>query len=195
MRRLRAACIAAALLAFGSRASAFELHRHSVMTYQVLARNGLGSVAAGIVAFGAMLPDVQDCIPSCYCDYAPSYCQPNPQQALPYAVDHFDNNLLEASMDRVNLRMSQARAGIVPSPTDPHASAVALIAFGKALHTTQDFYAHSTFLEINIFSFGAFDLSNCPIWQGDPYALYSWHHGSLSGDGSLQTGFYLQSPP
>jgi hypothetical protein len=40
-----------------------------------------------------------------------------------------------------------------------------------------------------------FDLANAPIWFGEPYALYSWRHGNLTGDGSLQTGYYLQGKP
>lgn len=195
IRASLAVLLAATCLAVAPSARAFELHRHSVMTYQVLTRHGVGGVAAGLIAWGAMLPDVQDCIPHCYCDYAPSFCQPDPTEAMPFASDHFDNNLFDESIYRVNARMAEARGGIVPNPNDSRASAMALVAFGKALHTTQDFYAHSTFVEINIFSFGSFNLANAPLWYGEPYALYSWHHGALSGDGSLQSGFYLQGAP
>lgn len=196
-RGVLAAAIAASLVVPPAPARAFELHRHSVMTYQVLHRHGVGAVGAALIAYGAMLPDVQDCIPHCYCDYAPTFCQPNPTEAIPFASDHFDNNLLDESIIRVNERMATARAGIANQAySNPRDAALALMAFGKALHTTQDFYAHSTWLEINIFSVVfQFDLANAPIWFGEPYALYSWHHGSLSGDGSLQTGFYLAGAP
>ncbi len=166
------------------------------MTYQVLTRHGVGSVAASLIAWGAMLPDVEDCLAHGYCDYAPAFCQPDSAQAVPFASDHFDNNLLEESLDRVNDRMAAARAGIISTPTDSRAFAKALVAFGEALHTTQDFYAHSTFVEINIFPYSpSFDLANAPLWHGEPYSLYSWQHGGLFGDGSLQTGYYLQGAP
>jgi hypothetical protein len=201
MRRSRLAipfaAFALALCATAPPARAFELHRHSAMTYQVLGRHGVSGAALSLIAYGAMLPDVQDCVPNCYCDFAPGACQPNGQQIPQYAANHFDNNLLDESIYRVNERMALAQAGISTATGDPRASAVALVAFGKALHTTQDFYAHSTFVEINIFPGPGIttNIGSLPIWQGQPYALYQWHNNNTSGFGDLQTGFYIASPP
>ncbi len=173
-------------------ASTFDLQRHAAMTYTVLGYRGVGAVARGIIAFGAMLPDIQDCIPSCYCDFAPRACQPLPGQLSQFGADHFDNNLLDESIYRVNDRMAIAQAGVEAPPGDWLTAGRALIAFGKALHTTQDFYAHSTWFEINIPPIGPINLFT---WQGQPYALYSWHNANLTGNGSLQTGFYIAGAP
>jgi hypothetical protein len=178
-------------------ARAFDLQRHSAITNQVLGRHGLTGAALKLVAYGALLPDVQDCIPSCYCDFAPRACQPDGSQIAQFGADHFDNNLLTESIDRVNLRMSEAQAGIVTAQGNSRASALALIAFGKALHTTQDFYAHSTYVEINLFPGPVIttNINNIAIWSGEPYALYSWHNANTSGSGDLQTGYYLAGAP
>lgn len=178
-------------------AHSFDLQKHSIMTKQVLGRHGLTGAALALVAYGALLPDVQDCIPHCYCDFAPGFCQPDSSQAPQYGANHFDNNLLDESIFRVNLRMGEAQAGISSATGNPRASALALMAFGKAVHTTQDFYAHSTFVEINLFPgpFITTNINDLPIWQGEPYALYTWHNPNASGGGDLQTGYYLAGPP
>jgi hypothetical protein len=193
----RAVLIALALTAVAPSARAFELQRHSVMTIQVLGRQGVSGPALALIAFGAMMPDVQDCIPSCYCDFAPSFCQPNNQQLPLYGANHFDNNLFDESIARVNQRMAEAQSGVSTATGDARASAKALVAFGRALHTTQDFYAHSTFVEINLFPGPVIttNINNLPLWQGQPYALYQWHNNNISGFGDLQTGYYIAAPP
>jgi len=178
-------------------ARAFELQKHSAMTWEVLGRHGLSGPALALVAYGAMLPDVQNCLDACYCDFAPEFCQPGGGQIPQYAVNHFDNNLLDESAARANALMDQARAGISTVTGDSRASALTLIAFGKALHTMQDFYAHSTFVEINLFPGPGIttNINNIPTWQGQPYALYSWSNDNTSGSGDLQTGFYIAATP
>jgi hypothetical protein len=176
---------------------AFELQKHAAMTSQVLGRHGASGPALSLIAYGAMLPDVQDCLGACYCDFAPDFCQPGGGQIQVYGANHFDNNLLDESAFRANALMDQAEAGISTATGDAHASALALIAFGKALHTMQDFYAHSTFVEINLFPgpFITTNINDIPTWQGEPYALYSWHNSNTSGTGDLQTGFYIAATP
>lgn len=178
-------------------AAAFQVQKHAAITKQVLGRHGLSGAALSLVAFGAMLPDILDCVGPCYCDFAPGFCQPSGGEIQVYAANHFDNNLLDESAFRANALMDQAQAGIVTSQGNSRASGIALLAFGRALHTAQDFYAHSTFVEINLFPgpFITTHITAIPIWYGEPYALYQWSNNNTSGFGDLQTGFYIAPTP
>jgi hypothetical protein len=176
-------------------AHGFQLQRHGLMTRQVLTRHAVTGAAASLIAFGAMAPDIEDCIPHCYCDYAPTVCQPDSGQAVQYAVNHFDNDELDESIYRINDRMAIAQSGIYTAQGQVRAAAIALVTFGRALHTTQDFYAHSTFLEVNLPVMRR-DPLKLPLWQGQPYALFSWTTcDGLSGGGGVSTGWYLATPP
>lgn len=203
MRPLRSVApfVLAALVALGPAfptpaAHAFDMPRHSRMTEQAMDRLGVTGAAQGLIAWGAMLPDLQDCVGHCYCAFWPfTHCNPDSAAAIPYSVDHFDNNLLYESAWNVEDNMAIAMSGITPTPTGARAAARALIAFGRALHTTQDFYAHSTFLEINLPLLRGNPM-NLPRWQGGPYALFAWTTSDgLTGGGGLETGYYLQGGP
>lgn len=193
----RCAALAALALALAAApASTFDMPRHSRMTEQTMARLGVTGAAQGLIAWGALLPDLEGCVRHCYCDLWPwRTCAPDSATAIPFAVDHFDNNLLDESVYRINDNMAIAQGGVWSTPTGPRAAARALVAFGRALHTTQDFYAHSTFLEINLPLVRGNPL-NLPLWQGQPYALFPWTTSDgLTGGGGLETGYYLQALP
>ncbi|MGH7743090.1 MAG: hypothetical protein ACRENS_13830, partial [Candidatus Eiseniibacteriota bacterium] len=70
----------------------------------------------------------------------------------------------------------------------------AFITFGKALHGIQDFYAHSTWIELNLDLIRVGGMINsCPLWNGE------FLGGTVAVGGStiegLQTGYFGLPPP
>lgn len=169
---------AAALLlacAAAAPASAFQVYRHSNMTGEVLARQGVNGNALSFIQQGVRWPDITQCIPGCYCPaYLQVFCTPpDSNQVRTYSVSHFDNNMLVESRANVELLMSLARAGLtppagVPTDEDRRRVGVALMFFGEALHAIQDFYAHSTWVDVNrdLIRVGG-HIESLPLWNGE----------------------------
>lgn len=172
-----AALLAAAPLA-APPAGAFEVLRHSNMTGEVLARQGVGPRALSFIQQGVRWPDLTQCLTGCYCPaYLQVFCSdPDSAQVVQFSASHFDNNRILASMENVETLMSLARSGLDrPSPPASDAErrqlGVALIFFGEALHAIQDFYSHSTWIELNrdLIRIGG-HLYSCPLWNGETTA-------------------------
>lgn len=84
---------------------------------------------------------------------------------------HFDNCAFAAGVEYINSEWETIRQV-------EHFSPVALGAFGRLLHTVQDFYSHSNWIELNS------DVAPIPIWDLDvnslPRGIFSgtWFLGS-----------------
>lgn len=169
---LPAAIALAAIVA--APAGAFEVFRHSALTGQVLARQGVAGNALGIIQQGVRWPDVNQCLTGCYCPaYLQVFCSdPDSNEVRQFSVWHFDNNMIPGSMANVELLMTLARSGLQgPPPTTAEGRrdlGVALLNFGKALHGIQDFYAHSTWIELNrdLIRIGG-RIDSAPLWNGE----------------------------
>lgn len=204
MLRARTLALAAlAALAFAAPARAFEVLRHSNMTGEVLARQGVGPRALSFIQQGVRWPDLMQCLTGCYCPaYLQVFCSdPDSAHVIQYSASHYDNNQITESMENVELLMSLARSGL-DRPTPPANDAerrqlgVALMFFGEALHAIQDFYAHSTWIELNrdLIRVGG-HLYSCPLWNGE--------NGGGSGStvvggvtvAGTQTGYVDLTPP
>lgn len=193
----------AAPLAPAAPARAFEVLRHSNMTGEVLARQGVGPRALSFIQQGVRWPDLTQCLAGCYCPaYLQVFCSdPDSAQVIQFSASHFDNNRILESMENVETLMSLARSGLDrPSPPATEAErrqlGVALIFFGEALHAIQDFYAHSTWIELNrdLIRIGG-HLYSCPLWNGET----TGGSGSTSVGGvtvaGVQTGYVDLTPP
>jgi hypothetical protein len=202
--RAAAALLAlATLLPLAAPARAFEVLRHSNMTGEVLARQGVGPRALGFIQQGVRWPDLTQCLSGCYCPaYLQVFCSdPDSAQVVQFSASHFDNNRISESMQNVETLMSLARAGLARS-TPPSTEAerrqlgVALIFFGEALHAIQDFYAHSTWIELNrdLIRIGG-HLYSCPLWNGET----GGGSGSVNVGGTtvvgVQTGYVDLTTP
>jgi hypothetical protein len=175
-------------------AHAFTVDRHYLMTQQVLETQGVTGAARTLIAYGATLPDVQGCLESCYCVYLSWVCSPDSGAVPGLSADHFDNNVFLESIFRVNDRMMAMMNGMSTVNRQSRASAIALIQFGRALHTIQDFYAHSSYLEINLPFVRSNGLASLPLWEGQPYTGTPWPiDGIFVSD--LRTGYYLAPIP
>ena len=184
---------------------AFEIHRHAAMTRDVLQNAGISGAGLGSAVVGAMWPDAVGCILHAYCDPPYNLGRPAPgaDRILgDLSLNHFDNDQLEASVQRVNDRMAaayvlwQSLAGS-PNPwpeDDARDFHRAMFLFGQALHAVQDFYAHSTYLECNVPLLRIGCSRGLAIWEGlrvggcDP-------NYTVDGVEDLQTGYYKLAPP
>ncbi len=180
MRVLRSALgptlvVAVFTLAAAVPAHAFQVYRHSNMTGEVLARQGVSGNALSFIQQGVRWPDITQCIPGCYCPaYLQVFCTPpDSNQVRTYSVSHFDNNMLDESRANVELLMSLARSGLtapagVPTDEDRRRVGVALMFFGEACHAIQDFYAHSTWVDVNrdLIRIGG-HIESLPMWNGE----------------------------
>jgi|GEM_PF-5966469 len=177
--------------------AAFEVLRHSNMTGEVLARQGVSGNVLSFIRQGVRWPDLTQCLAGCYCPaYLQVFCSdPDSNEVRQFSVSHFDNNMLSASRAHVELLMSLARSGLSGPgvPTDDagrRAVGVALIFFGEALHAIQDFYAHSTWVELNrdLVRIGG-RIESAPLWNGETTAgSGSATVGGVSVSG-VQTGY------
>jgi hypothetical protein len=200
---LLAISLASALVLGAAPVRAFEVFRHVNMTSEVLTRQGVSGSVLSLMKDGAMWPDVWGCTDYCYCPtWAQVFCTPPSASDVLNVLspDHFDNNRLVDSINRVNSRIGVARGTLlnaaIPFPNDNVRRAVAqsCIDFGKALHTVQDFYAHSTYLELNV------DLIRV---SGDVTSVGLWNGESYDGDvivgttlvSGIQTGYVEIAPP
>ncbi|MCC6348334.1 MAG: T9SS type A sorting domain-containing protein [Candidatus Eisenbacteria bacterium] len=202
---LRARTFALTVLVFvlaAAPARAFEVLRHSNMTGEVLARQGVSPAALKFILQGVRWPDITQCVSGCYC---PSYLQwfcsdPDSAQVIQFSASHYDNNQITESMDNVQTLMTLARSGLDrPLPTNDaerRQVGVALMFFGEALHAIQDFYAHSTWIELNrdLIRVGG-HLYSCPLWNGETTGgSGSTTVGGVSVSG-VQTGYVDIAPP
>ena len=193
------------LLAAGSRARAFEIHRHAAMTRDVLQNAGISGAALSSAVVGAMWPDAVGCILHAYCDPPYNLGRPAPgtERILgDLSLNHFDNDQLEASIGRVNDRMAVAYVlgtSLANSPNpwpedDARDFHRAMFLFGQVLHAVQDFYAHSTYLECNVPLLRIGCSRGLAIWEGlrvggcDPQY-------TVDGVEDLQSGYYKLAPP
>ena len=202
-RPFAAACLALALLAAAPDVRAFEVFRHSNMTGEVLARQGAGPNTLKFIQQGARWPDLTQCLSGCYCPwYVQIICaDPTPAQVLEFSKSHFDNNQILPSMENVETLMSLARSWVnrgTPPANDEERKMLgtALIFFGEALHAIQDFYAHSTWVELNrdLIRIGG-HLYSLPLWNGEDNAgsgVVSVGGVSVAG---VQTGWVDIVPP
>ncbi len=82
------------LLATGSPARAFEIHRHAAMTRDVLQNAGISGAALSSAVVGAMWPDAVGCILYAYCDPPYNLGRPAPGEDRilgDLSLNHFDN--------------------------------------------------------------------------------------------------------
>lgn len=180
MRPLYRATLAALLAAAGLTgttppATAFQVFRHSNMTGEVLARHGVGPRTLQFIQQGVRWPDLSQCVSGCYCPaYLQIFCSdPDSVEVIEFSRSHFDNNQIQESMENVETLMELARAWVnrgTPPVNDEERRMLgtALIFFGEALHAIQDFYAHSTWIEIHhdLIRIGG-HLYSCPMWNGE----------------------------
>lgn len=200
---IRTLLAALSLLAAAPPAShAFEVLRHSNMTGEVLSRQGVSGNALSFIQQGVRWPDLTQCLSGCYCPaYLQIFCtDPDSNQVRQFSVSHYDNNMINESMNNVDLLMTLARSGLsrtTPPATDEERRAVgvAFMFFGEALHAIQDFYAHSTWIELNrdLIRIGG-QIGSAPLWNGEQLP------GSVAVGGTTiqgtQTGFVdLPVPP
>lgn len=155
-------------------ARAFEVLRHSSMTGEVLARQGVGGTALSLIRQGVRWPDMNQCLTGCYCPaYIQIFCvDPDSNDVIGFSPWHFDNNRLDEGRAHVELMMDRARVGLAGSlsgnEVDRRRVGVALMDFGRALHAIQDFYAHSTWIDNNrdLIRIGG-RIESCPLWNGE----------------------------
>ncbi len=197
MRPLARFVLAVALLGCVSSAHAFPIDRHYKMTEQVLAAQGVPFAARHLIALGSTLPDIDDCVADCYC--MPPYavftlCSPAWVTPAVQGPNHFDNNMFYESMDRINANIYPIMDGMYAYNGQWHAAAKTLIRFGRLLHTVEDFYAHSSYLEINLAYVQRNGLAALPIWEGQPYVGTPWWitFGYVS---DLRSGYVLSITP
>jgi hypothetical protein len=193
------------LLASQAPVQAFEIHRHALMTRSAMQQAGVSGAALGSVMLGAMWPDAVGCLLYAYCDppYDLDRTPPTAERVLSdLSLNHFDNDQLEPSIERVHDRMRRARdlwQGLAASPNpwpeeDARDFHRAMFEFGQALHAIQDFYAHSTYLECNVPLLRIGCSRDLAIWNGlrvggcDPSY-------TVDGVGDLQSGYYKVAPP
>ena len=189
----------------GSTAHSFEIHRHALMTGDTLQNAGVSGAALGSAVVGAMWPDAVGCVLYAYCDPPYNLGRPGPSEDRvlnDLSLNHFDNNQLDSSIERVNERMALAYVlwtSLASSPNpwpaeDARDFHRAMFLFGQALHAIQDFYAHSTYLECSV-----------PLLRiGCSRGLAIWNGLGLGGCNpiytvddvtDIQTGYYKMSPP
>lgn len=96
---------------------------------------------------------------------------------------HFDDNTIVQSMAYISAQREQAVRSAANAPTDPAAKRNALEAFGELIHTAQDFYSHTNYVEIAILNADrTLFPADIPIvdWNHRPTGLrsgYFWWHG------------------
>jgi hypothetical protein len=193
----------ALLIAAPPRGRAFEVLRHSNMTGEVLARQGAGPNTLKFIQQGVRWPDLTQCLSGCYCPaYLQIFCSdPDSAQVIEFSKSHYDNNQILESMDNVETLMTLARSWV--NRTTPPANdeerrmlGTALIFFGEALHAIQDFYSHSTWIELNrdLIRIGG-HLYSCPMWNGETTGgSGSTVVGGITVAG-VQTGYVDIAPP
>jgi hypothetical protein len=175
------------------------------MTRDTLQNAGFSGPALGSAVVGAMWPDAVGCILYAYCDPPYNLERPAPSEDRilgDLSLNHFDNNQLDASIQRVNERMGQAYVlwtSLASSPNpwpeqDARDFHRAMFLFGQALHAIQDFYAHSTYLECNVPLLRIGCSRGLAIWDG------LWVGGcspsyTVDDVTDLQSGYYKISPP
>jgi uncharacterized protein (TIGR00288 family) len=184
--RAGTALVLLALALSAAPSSAFEVFRHSNLTAEVLGRQGVSGNALSLILQGVRWPDITQCVSGCYCPaYVQIFCSdPDSNQVRQFSVSHFDNNMLLESREHVELLMTLARSGLdgAAPPTNEverRSVGVALMFFGEALHAIQDFYAHSTWVELNrdLIRIGG-HIDSAPLWNGE----------STAGSGSADVG-------
>lgn len=191
------------LAALPGPAKAFEVIRHSNMTGEVLARQGAGPNTLRFIQQGVRWPDLTQCLSGCYCPaYLQIFCSdPDSAEVIQFSRSHYDNNQILESMENVENLMTLARAWVnrgTPPANDEERRMLgtALIFFGEALHAIQDFYAHSTWIELNrdLIRVGG-HLNSCPLWNGESTGgSGSTTVGGVSVSG-VQTGYVDLVPP
>lgn len=169
-------------------ARAFDFMRHGLMTKQMMAQQGLSADLVEIVAWGSMWPDINGCQNYNYCDFS-WHPGPDPSHAGELSPYHFDDNNISGGLDLTYNEMLTAQyfAGFSQNP-DLVAQGYSLL--GQVMHTVQDFYAHSNYLEINSLYVASNGLAALPLWEGQPFVgvPYPIHGQYYSG---LITGYYL----
>lgn len=197
-RRLRVLALAgsvAGLLA-AAPAQAFEVFRHAAMGADVLGRLGVGGATVEFVKQGEMSPDISGCLTQCYCPvWLQVLCSdPTEEEVLILSSSHFDNTRLVQSIAHVNATVTIARSRLLSLPrpfqNDQQRNdyAIAMRWFGEALHTLQDFYSHSTYLECfkDVIRLSG-NVASLGTWEGEDLAC-SVEVGGTTVDG-LQTGY------
>src|SRR5262245_56214524 len=64
------------------------------------------------------------------------------------SANHFDDCNFSGGSQVVSSNEADAVAHLDPADPSPEGDAAALVAFGRALHAVQDFYAHSNWVEL-----------------------------------------------
>lgn len=203
--RSLALLVASAALVAPLEADSFEIHRHSFMSLRVLQQAGAAGAVSSSLMLGAAWPDLVGCVLQAYCDPPFNLDRPAPSQdriLLDLSPNHFDNNQLDASIERVHERMREAgqlwrSLENAANPWDEDQARTmhrAMFAFGQALHAIQDFYAHSTYLECNVPLARIGCSRNLPIWNGLPVGGCNAAY-TVDGVTDLQTGYFKISPP
>jgi hypothetical protein len=192
-------------LTASSPAAAFETWRHGYMSVDALEAHVSDGGALPWIRHGSMRPDLDGCLNSCYC---PSFltwlpgCPADSTEIVDVlSAQHFDNNQLLPSIINVQAKVDAARAilleiasrSVLEDWYDDYK--LAWIIFGEALHTLQDFYSHSNWVECNrsLVSVGG-NIGSLPLWDGGDWLCNTSIGGvSLS---TLQTGYVeIGGPP
>lgn len=175
-RRLRWATLL--LLFVAGSAQAFEVHRHYFMTLQEMERIGVKGYPRTIIAYFAIAPDLDGCFESCYACPDPvkdalaelGVTCPTPEHEVEnyYSRHHFDNMMIErgrraviaswvyeARQEMLGIRLD-GDGDYTESGAKKFRAAMGYL--GAAIHATQDFYAHSTWIECK--------QPDPPLWGG-----------------------------
>jgi len=100
---------------------------------------------------------------------------------------HFDNCMIEQGISYINAQQNRVVLFAKDAPTDNDAKRKALEAFGELLHTAQDFYAHTNYVELFLANNPSSQPSDIPIvdWNALPSNLrsgYFFYHGILANE-------------
>lgn len=95
---------------------------------------------------------------------------------------HFDDNLISQSMAYITSQRMRIIEAAENAHTDPKALKDALNAFGELLHSAQDFYSHTNYVEIALKANSSLRPAEIPIvdWNHRPTGLrsgYFWWEG------------------
>ncbi len=91
------------------------------------------------------------------------------------AAHHFDNCMFQAGVAYVNAQRSYIRQQAVKAHTDASARREILEAFGELIHTVQDFYSHTNYVELYLKGNPSIQPRDVPIanWGALPAGLRS----------------------
>lgn len=117
--------------------------------------------------------------------------------AFTTASHHFDDNQLKDSVQYVEDCYTEIRARVCNADKDSNDWTFVLNKFGELLHTVQDFYSHSNYVELQLKANGNLLPAQIPIvsnWNSLPSGVrtgFFYYAGLSDNEAVLQSGFSL----